>query len=224
MIELTESANRLIGSQKAIEELSKKESARIIMLSDSHGNSEIFKQIITRYGKDCDAVIFCGDGASDLAHLLEDAENSEDIRQAIPPVIAYVQGNCDPVNYIPMLKVSPHEKLPAFQVLHAAGKSIYVCHGHNENVNFTLFPLALRSEAEECQIAVYGHTHIPDDQLESHKNIRIYNPGSCSRPRGNFPASFAILTITPNVTDAAFIRISDPFSHNPDFKVFTPLL
>ena len=126
MIEIIENENRLIGSLQAIEELSKKESARIIVLSDSHGNTEIFKNIVLRYGKDCDALIFCGDGASDLAHLLEEAEESEELRSSIPPVIAFVQGNCDPSSYKILPKKSVLNKLPPYQVLAAAGKNIYI--------------------------------------------------------------------------------------------------
>lgn len=223
MIELIENPNRLIGSPLAIEALASKNSARIILISDSHGNSEIFKNIVLQFGKTCDALAFCGDGSSDLAHLLEDAGASEEIREAIPPVVAFVQGNCDPSNYILMPGKSPEKRLPTFQILTAAGKSIYICHGHNEDVNFTLFPLAMRAQAEECAVAVYGHTHLPDNTIEPRHKIRIINPGSCCRPRGSFPASFAILTITDKVIDPAFISINEPFSRTPEFKVFTPL-
>ena len=224
MIEIIENTNRLIGSPQAIEELGLKDSARVIVLSDSHGNSEIFRNIILQYGPACDAIAFCGDGSSDLAHLLEEAEESAELRSAIPPVIAYVQGNCDPTNYKILPNKSPEARLPQFQILCAAKKHIYICHGHNENVNYTLYPLTLRADAEYCQIAVYGHTHLPNYITETEHKVKILNPGSCNRPRGNYPPSFAILTITPSVVDAAFIRIDDPYSHAPGFKVFNPVL
>lgn len=224
MIELIENSSRLIGSQKAIDELAKKEEARVIIISDSHGNPVIFRNIVLQYGKSCDAIAFCGDGVTDLAHLLEDAGESAELREAIPPVIAFVHGNCDPVNYVLMPGISPEEALPAAQVLKAAGKSIFICHGHNENVNYTLYPLSLRSQTEECQIALYGHTHCPDIKTSDDIELKIINPGSCSRPRGGNPASFAILTITKKVIDVSFIKISNPFSANPEFKLFTPLI
>ena len=223
MIDIIENENRLIGSPQAIEELSLKNSARVIVLSDSHGNYEIFKNIILQYGEGCDAVAFCGDGSTDLAHLLEEAEISEELRAKIPPVIAYVQGNCDPTNYKILPKKSPEARLPQFQILCAAKKSIYICHGHNENANYTLYPLALRADAEYCQVALYGHTHLPYFTTDTEHKVKILNPGSCNRPRGNYPPSFAILTITPSVIDAAFIRIDDPYSHTPSFKIFKPI-
>lgn len=224
MIELIENDDRLIGNPAEIEKLSKKENARVIVLSDSHGNTEIFRNIILRYGSDCDAVIFCGDGLSDLARILEEAENSPELKEAMPPVFAYVQGNCDSSSYVLMPDKSPEGHPPVSQVLWVAGKGIYICHGHYEGVNFTREPLAMRADTEECKIAVYGHTHIPDSSVDEAHGTRIFNPGSCCRPRGSFPPSFLILTLMPNVIDAAFIRISDPFSQNPDFQVFTPLL
>lgn len=224
MIELIENDDRLIGSRAAIEALSKKENARVLVLSDSHGNTEIFRNIILRYGSGCDALIFCGDGLSDLARILEEAEKSQELREAMPPVFAYVQGNCDISDYVLMPGKSPRERPPVSQVLWAAGKGIYICHGHYEGVNFTREPLAMRASSEECSIAVYGHTHIPDSSLDEKHSIRIFNSGSCCRPRGSFPPSCLILTLTPKVIDAAFIRISDPFSINPDFQIFTPLL
>lgn len=223
MIEIIENENRLIGSPQDIEALSKKESARILVLSDSHGNSEIFKNLVFHYGPGCDAIAFCGDGASDLAHLLEEAETSDELRSIIPPVIAYVQGNCDPSSYKILPQKSISNKMPAYQVLTAAGKNIYLCHGHNENVNFTLYPLTMRADAEYCKIALYGHTHLPYFTTETEHNVKILNPGSCNRPRGNYPPSFAILTITPSVIDAAFIQIDQPYSHTPAFKLFNPI-
>lgn len=223
MIELIENDDRLIGSQAAIEALSKKENARVIVLSDSHGNTEVFRNIILRYGSGCDALIFCGDGLSDLARILEEAESSEELKEAMPPVIAYVQGNCDISAYVLMPGKSPEGRPPVSQVLWAAGKGIYISHGHYESVNFTREPLAMRASAEECQVAVYGHTHIPDSSVDEKYATRIFNPGSCCRPRGGFPPSFLILTLMPDVIDAAFIRISDPFSQQPDFQVFSPM-
>ena len=222
MIEIIENQNRLVGKADAIKELAEKEEARIIIISDSHGNPLVFKNIVRQYGKSCHALAFCGDGISDLAHLLEDAGESAELKDSIPPVLAFVQGNCDPANYILLPGISPEEALPSFQVLNAAGKSIYICHGHNENVNYTLYPLSLRAQAEECQIALYGHTHCPDFKNLEKENVKIINPGSACRPRGGNPASFAILTITQKVTDVSFIKIENPFSANPQFKIFQP--
>ena len=224
MIELIENDDKLIGSPDAIDALFKKEKARIIVLSDSHGNTEVFRNIIMQYGSSCDAVIFCGDGLSDFGRILEEAENSSELREAMPPVFAFVQGNCDSSSYILMPKKYPEGRAPISQVLWAAGKGIYICHGHYEGVNFTREPLAMRASTEECDVAVYGHTHIPDSSIDEAHGTHVYNPGSCSRPRGNYPPSFLILTLMPDVIDAAFIRISDPFCQNPDFQVFSPIL
>ena len=46
MIEIIENQNRLIGKADAIKELAEKEEARIIIISDSHGNPLVFKNIV----------------------------------------------------------------------------------------------------------------------------------------------------------------------------------
>ena len=49
-----------------MEELAAKQNARILLVSDSHGRQAILEAIIKHSGKDCDAVIFTGDGADDF--------------------------------------------------------------------------------------------------------------------------------------------------------------
>lgn len=233
MIEIIQQKNLLVGSETAITELEKKESARVILISDSHGNSPILKNIILQYGHECDAIIFCGDGLSDLAELLHLARESSSFAEVFPPVLAFVQGNCDPNHYPMNFSVSAvpetsdsKEKffplsVPASQILTVAGKKIFICHGHHEGITFNLLPLALKAQENQCSCAVFGHSHL---QYYSHENdLKLINPGSISRPRGNMPAGFAILTITQKVIDAAFLKTERPYSNTPEFKVFNPI-
>lgn len=233
MIEIIQQKNLLVGSEAAITELEKKEAARVILISDSHGNFQILKNIILQYGHECDAVIFCGDGLSDIAELLHLARESSSFAEVFPPVLAFVQGNCDPNHYpmkfpVSVINEAPSSdkkfyplSAPAAQTLNVAGKKIYICHGHHEGIIFNLLPLALKAQENQCSCAVFGHSHL---QYFSHKDeLRLINPGSISRPRGNMPAGFAILTITQKVIDAAFLKTEKPYSNMPDFKVFNPI-
>jgi len=241
MIKLIQHTNLLIGEDQAISELAKKDNARLILISDIHGNYNVLKQIILQYGNTCDGLVFSGDGISDLATLLREAKNNIELNNCVPPVIAFVRGNGDP-GYFPMdfainkssknvlqnqaasgnNKFYPLE-IPQFQILEAAGKKIYITHGHHEGVYFSLLQLSLKAQMHECNCAIYGHTHIPMD-VTTDSRIKLVNPGSCSLPRGGMPPSFAILTITPTVIDTAFIKLTNTESSGFEFKIFTPVM
>ena len=83
MIELTQQPDLAIGSKTAIEEFSKKECAKLLVLSDSHGNPQILQSIITSFGPICDAMCFCGDGIFDLVYALELAFNDKKKKKKI---------------------------------------------------------------------------------------------------------------------------------------------
>ena len=50
MIEFVQQPNLAIGSEAALEQLSKKESVKVLVLSDSHGNPHIMQSIISSFG------------------------------------------------------------------------------------------------------------------------------------------------------------------------------
>lgn len=230
MIELFQTDSYLIGSLTSIKELAEKESARILCISDSHGNNEVFERLISHFGPDCDGVIFCGDGAGDLASLINMAEKDADFKSKIPPVIAFVQGNCDPTSYPIMAESfksaaakrsddSIHQLIiPSRQIFTVANRKIMIVHGNNQNVDWGFEKLAMESQFSECQIAIYGHTHIA--KTSAYKDYTFINPGSCSRPRGGLPPSCAILTITDKFVDTAFIKIGN----GVNFSVFSPIV
>lgn len=229
MLELQQDENYIIGSQKAQKALAEKSTARILCISDSHGNTEVVIRIINQFGADCDAIAFCGDGAADIAGILTKAGKDDDFKNLLPPVLSFVQGNCDPSSFpvstsafksIPALAADepPTQLLiPPRQILCAAGTRIMLVHGNNQNVDWGFDKLAMETQFSQCQIALYGHTHIAKNRKV--KDFTFINPGSCSRPRGGLPPSCAILTVTKDYSDTAFIKIGN----NDDFSVFTPL-
>ena len=70
MIEISQHKQNIIGASSAIAALENKDHARLLVLSDSHGRYGIVESIVRRFGSECDAIIFCGDGVSDIATLL----------------------------------------------------------------------------------------------------------------------------------------------------------
>lgn len=211
--------HNIIGTSKAIETLASKDHARILVLSDSHGHPSILMNIIKHYGKDCDALAFCGDGANDLSILISDSHSDEELVKCTPPVIAFARGNGDPSSY----PLNSHRSLaiPNSQILTVNGNNIMIVHGHREGVDFGLENLGLEMQINECKTAFYGHTHIArEDNLNGYKFV---NPGSVARPRGGQPASFAIATVEKNFIDIAFIKIEMDNSGQTNFQIWKPI-
>lgn len=201
---LVQQENGLIGSLEAIDELANKQKARLLVISDSHGEYEVFRRIVEDFGPDSDALVFCGDGACDIIELMEDARKDIKLRTAIPPVIAVVQGNGDAPLYRmdfdreeeirtledpslpPVLK---QFSVPDRISFTAADRTVFIVHGHHHNVDWGIDTLAMLAEANDADLLFYGHTHRP--YREETGGSLILNPGSCSRPRGTPFTSFA---------------------------------
>ncbi|MCQ2577875.1 MAG: YfcE family phosphodiesterase [Treponema sp.] len=217
MILLKQQESGIVGSLEDIQNLAQKDSASILLISDSHRNPVLFEEIVRRYGKHCDAIIFTGDGIADLIETMEKAMDDDELGKALPPVAAFAQGNCDPAysacGFDPTAEeniscgpqYSHHLNVPHFSVLCAAKEKILISHGHLQGIDFG-DELAL-SQADElgAKIILHGHTHVPR-QIHSGNKL-IVNPGSISRPRGGFDPTFAVLTIKGSFIDAAFINI-----------------
>lgn len=143
----------------------------IIIMSDSHGESEAIQSIKAKYQKDASLIIHCGDS--------EFAANDP-----IWDGITVVRGNCDFDN-----------GFPEYSVVTAEGLSIFATHGHLYNVAFTLSHLALTAKENHCQIATFGHLHKPIVQVED--GILCINPGSVAQPRGQYQTKmYAKLEVT----------------------------
>ena len=216
MIELVQENNNLIGSKNDIESLACKDHARILVASDSHNHFDILLDIINRFGPTCDAFAFCGDGFGDIVNILNLAKEDDDLRKNIPPVVAFVAGNCDPSIYPISIKEQFHA--PSKQVLTVNGQKILIVHGHRESVDYSFNNLYFKMKSLECKTALYGHTHIAAENYID--DFKFINPGSCSNPRGGQPQTFAILTVEKKFIDTAFIMINN--DEDDPFKIWKP--
>ena len=163
-------------------------SARILLISDSHGAPGILKFILSHKAHDCDALVFAGDGLQDL--FLIYSTNPE----LFPKTVCFVRGNNDGMYY--SLDIEGENKyinIPDTDILKAAGHRIFVAHGHRSNVYIGTAPLASQAKRLNCDIACFGHIHFAYEEIK--EGIKIINPGSCSRPRGGQPPVFAILNL-----------------------------
>lgn len=148
---------------------------RVLVFSDSHGSTKGIDKAISAIGR-FDAIIFLGDVDRDAAY----------IKKTYPLYPLYaVRGN----NEAPSLA---NHALKTEMTVELEGVRLFLCHGHLFGVRRGADNLVSRAKDESCTVALYGHTHIPHDEVID--GVRVFNPGSCTLPRNGVP-SFGILEI-----------------------------
>ncbi|MCR4689499.1 MAG: metallophosphoesterase [Saccharofermentans sp.] len=163
---------------------------KILVLSDSH---RVSSNVIKAIEKESpDYLIHLGDIEDDTEYIARKAGAPK-----VPCI--FIRGNCD---------YSSNE-LWQKAVFNLKGHRFYCAHGHKERVNYGLATLALSAQEEGCDIAIFGHTHIPydsfaealpihnyygDDNFRSFApNLRILNPGSIAIPRGGSQKGYMLI-------------------------------
>lgn len=136
---------------------------RILVFSDSHGRLDRMRAAVERQSE-ADVAVFLGDGANNL----------NDCRALLDGKEVYaVKGNndfyCD---------------FPLKQIITVNGVNIYICHGHYEYVKSGLGHLLSAARAADCQIALYGHTHV--QKYDYIDGVHLFCPGALMS--GNFGA------------------------------------
>lgn len=197
---LIQQDSALIGSENAIAALETQNSARLLVFSDSHGDLDTVRSIIMQFGAESDALIFCGDGFCDIAACLEEAFRDENLKEALPPVIAAVRGNGDADSYLLHSgededeEAAPCRKIlaPLRLELTAAGRNILAVHGHRHGVDWGTETLLSAAQTMDADMVFFGHTHCVHREEEG--GTLILNPGSCSSPRDRLPPAFATVS------------------------------
>lgn len=136
---------------------------KILVLSDSHSLLRIMRSAVQAIKPD--AIIHLGD-------YFDDGEVIREENMHIP--FHQVPGNCD--------KYRLYQPRPEILCYNVCGVKLYMTHGHNHNVKYSLCSLLQDAKAENAQAVLYGHTHSPDCRQED--GMWILNPGSCSRGDG----------------------------------------
>lgn len=88
-------------------------------------------------------------------------------------------------------------KIPAMNVLEAGGVSIYVLHHLQE--------LDLKPEAAGFAVVVYGHSHVPKQEVN--KEVLYFNPGSAGPRRFRLPVTVGRLTVREGKVSAEVVEI-----------------
>lgn len=132
---------------------------QILVISDTHRRDNLMKEAVERVGK------------VDMVFHLGDLEGSDQ----------YLMSLCD----CPVIIVRGNNDFFSWQerdrVMELENHRILLTHGHNYGVSFTTVRLAEEAVARNCDIALYGHTHVPC--LTEEQGVTLFNPGSLGYPR-----------------------------------------
>ena len=145
---------------------------RVLVVSDSHGRNENVERAIEKAGK-FDIMIHHGDVGTqyrDVEHMA-----------GVPTYI--VAGNNDYAR-----------ELLDRNIIEIGGHRIYATHGHRQDVHYGVERLYYLALENDCDIVMYGHTHVP--YLDEDDDVTILNPGSLTYPRQEgHEKTFVIMTI-----------------------------
>ncbi len=145
---------------------------RALIISDSHGYMENVEKVLEREGS-LDMVIHLGDITG----------QEEKLRAMCDCPVKIVRGNCDFNSENELVEVFSLNK-----------NKILATHGHHYSVDWGLDKLYYAAQERGCNIAMYGHTHIPDISYQG--SMIMVNPGSISRPRQlNHKPTYGLMTI-----------------------------
>lgn len=136
---------------------------RILIMSDSHGRNENVELAIAQVREEI--------GEFQMLVHLGDVGDAREIESLAGVPCYIVRGNTD-----------YDAKLLNANVIEASGHRIFATHGHLYQVDMRLDLLRFAALENDCDIAMYGHTHVPYLE-EDPDDITILNPGSISKPR-----------------------------------------
>lgn len=145
---------------------------RILVVSDSHGRNENVRRAIDKAGR-FDIMVHLGDVGPDYREVERMA--------GVPAYI--VAGNNDFSG-----------DLLDCNIIEIGGHRIFATHGHRQGVHFGVERLYYLAMENGCDVAMYGHTHVP--YLEEADDVTILNPGSLTYPRQEgHERTFVVMTI-----------------------------
>lgn len=136
---------------------------RILIMSDSHGRNENVELAIAQVREEI--------GEFQMLIHLGDVGDAREIESLAGVPCYIVRGNTD-----------YDVKLLNTNVIEAGGHRIFATHGHLYQVDMRLDLLRFAALENDCDIAMYGHTHVPYLE-EDPDDVTILNPGSISKPR-----------------------------------------
>ena len=146
---------------------------KFMIMSDSHA-SDFNIRLALKAHPDIDALI----------HLGDSEDHADQIREMAGVMCYMVRGNMD----------TARSMLPAHEIIPAGEHLMLAVHGHMQNVRYDYEDLIEMAEYNGCDIALFGHIHMP--VFERHGDVTVINPGSISFPRQRSRVkTYGILTV-----------------------------
>ena len=136
---------------------------RILIMSDSHGRNENVELAIAQVREEI--------GEFQMLIHLGDVGDARELESLAGVPCYIVRGTTD-----------YDAKLLNANVIEAGGHRIFATHGQLYQVDMRLDLLRFAALENDCDIAMYGHTHVPYLE-EDPDDVTILNPGSISKPR-----------------------------------------
>lgn len=144
---------------------------RILVVSDTHGNFKTL-DFCVKQNLDADIIIHLGDGEYEINKI---------ISMYPQKAIISVRGNCD---------YGQHELTHIAKI---GNCKIFCCHGHTLAVSKGPALLTAVAKQNECNIALYGHTHIYKTEIIN--GVYVMNPGSPESPRSGNKPTYGIIEL-----------------------------
>ncbi len=135
---------------------------KIIIFSDSHKSFGAMTKAMEKEAP-VDWIIHAGD-------VHRDVEDMEIMYPRIP--LVYVLGNNDYFVH----------NVPYDRFFELGGIKIFLTHGHNYGVKYSLSRLFQKAEELGADIAIFGHTHRV--HCEKTGSVTLFNPGAATRSYG----------------------------------------
>lgn len=153
---------------------------KCIVISDNHYNKQVLIDVFDFYRDQGYKIFHCGD--SELS-------STDSIWQGVEKVV----GNSD-----------YDMEFPNQVIAQVNGVTIFMVHGHRHSVNVTLDYLVEDAKRHGASIALYGHTHRLDSQVQD--GVFCLNPGSISVPRGPYrdTPTYVLMDVEPDLVTVDF--------------------
>lgn len=143
---------------------------RILVLSDSHKHISNLIEAINNEPT-AEIVYFLGDGTYEMEEAKEIFEGKK--------LFILVRGNCDFINTVPLCDIR-----------NVDSAKIYASHGAEENVKLSYIGIKRAARENNCNIALFGHTH--EKYYSYEDGLHLFNPGSIKE------GSYGIIDIVDN--------------------------
>jgi len=148
---------------------------KLLVLSDIHSNYDTLERVMLQ-NPSVDAVFFLGDGEKEMERWRLEHPTAH-------KRIYSVRGNCD------WDSQQPTEGLAPF-----CGILFFYTHGQNYGVKMGTALLEEAAQRAGAQVALFGHTHDPLDDVRG--GVHLFNPGSLSFSLRTGRACYGLIEVT----------------------------